>query len=105
MNATTEDGRCNQEEINRRKIEKNAFRLKLFDHCKTSTEKSSTDMFKHYVVLAGHDEVIDNGTATTLRRKFKAHHYKQKVQEIEGLPKITFTEEPFERFRKKRIQF
>ena len=72
LNATIEDGHCNQEEINRRKIEKKAFNLKLLDLCKTRTKKSSPDMFNFYVVLAGHDKLNDAGRATTCRRKFKA---------------------------------
>ena len=35
----------------------------------------------------------------------KPHHYKQKVQKMEGLPKMTFTEKPFDDFRQNKIHF
>ena len=37
--------------------------------------------------------------------KSKLHIYKQKVQEIEGLPKMIFTEKPFDDFRQNKMQF
>ena len=74
------------------------------DLCKTRTKKSSPDMFNYYVVLAGQDMVTDAGRATTCRRKFKAPSL-QKVQKMEGLPKKTFTEKPFDDIRQNKIHF
>ena len=51
---------------------KKAFRIKLLEFCRTRTKKSSPDLFKFYVVLAGHDKATNAGRATTCRRKFKA---------------------------------
>ena len=55
LNATIEDGPCNQAEISRRKIEKKAFRLKQLEICKTRTKKASPNMLHFHVELAGHD--------------------------------------------------
>ena len=42
------------------------------DLCKTRAKKSSPDMFKFFVDLAGHDMVTDAKRAITCRHKFKA---------------------------------
>ena len=84
LKATIEYGLCNQEEINRRKIEKKTFSLKLLEICKTSFKKASPDMFIFYVVLAGHDNVNDAGRSATSRRKFKAPSLETKYTKNEG---------------------
>ena len=58
-------------------------------------------MIDFYVVLAGHNKVSDAGRDTTCMRKFKAPSI-QKVQKMRDLPKMSFTEKPFERFRRKK---
>ena len=40
------------------------FRLKLLELFKTKSKKSSPNMLKFYVVLAGHDMIIDAGRTT-----------------------------------------
>ena len=73
--------------------------------CKTRTKKSSPDVFNFYVVLAGHDMVTDAGRATTCRCKFKALHYKQKVQKTKDIPKTwVLMGRQFEEFRRKKEQ-
>ena len=62
------------------KLKKKAFRIKLLELCKTRAKKSSPDMFKFYVVLAGHDMVTDAGRIPRAGANSKPHHYKQKVQ-------------------------
>ena len=69
--AKTEHEPCSEEEINWSKFEK-AFRIKLIGLCKTRAKKSSPDLFKFYVISAGHDMANDAGRATTCRRNFKA---------------------------------
>ena len=61
LKATIEDWPCNQEEMHRRKFEKETFRLELLEFCKTRTKKSNPDMFSVYVDLAvaRHDMVTD----------------------------------------------
>ena len=51
---------------------KKAFRLKLFEICKTGAKKSSPDMFKFYVVSAGADKVTDAGKANTCSRTIQS---------------------------------
>ena len=51
---------------------KKAFRTKLFELCKTRTKKSNPDLFKFYVMSAGHGMANDDDRATTCRRSFKA---------------------------------
>ena len=76
-----------REKKNEKKLKK-AFRLKLLELCKTRTKKSTRDMFNFFVVLAAHDMVTDADRATTFRCKFKAPHFKQKIQKMNDLPKI-----------------
>ena len=51
---------------------KKAFRIKLFELCKTRTKKSSPDLINFYVISAGLDLANDDDRATTCRRKFQA---------------------------------
>ena len=66
---------------------KKSFRIKLLDFCKTRTKKSSPDQFSFYVISAGHEMAKEAGRATTWRRSFKAHEYKQNVQKMKGILK------------------
>ena len=59
---------------------KKAFRMKLFELCKTTTKQSSPDLFNFYKISAGHDMVNDAGRATTCRRKLKAPWLQTKAQ-------------------------
>ena len=62
-------------------------------------------MFKFYVNLADHDMVTDAGRTTMCRRKFRAHHSKQKVQKMKDLPRTwVLTVKQFEDFRRKKEQ-
>ena len=73
INATNEGGPCNQKELNSTKLKKKTkFRSKQLELCKTRTKKSSPDLFKVYVVLAGHDMITDNDSSTKCRSIFKA---------------------------------
>ena len=49
-----------------------AFRIKLFELCKTRTKKSSPDLINFYVISARHDMAIDAGRATRCRWEIKA---------------------------------
>ena len=69
--AKTEHESCSQGGINWSEIEK-AFRMKLFELCKTRTKKSSPDLFNFNVISAGHGVTNDDDRATTCRRNFKA---------------------------------
>ena len=51
---------------------KEAFRIKLFELCKTRTKKSSPGLFNFYVISARHDMANDAGGASTCKRSFKA---------------------------------
>ena len=76
-------------------------KLKLMELGKTRTKNASLDMFNFYVVLVGRDTAgLPHAGANS-----KPHHYKQKVQKFEGLPKMTFTEKPFDDFRQNKIHF
>ena len=86
LKTTIEDGPCNQEEINRRNVEK-SFRSELLELCKTRTKKSSPDMFIFYVTSIGHDMVTDAGRATSCRCKFRNPLLQTKVQKKMDLPK------------------
>ena len=85
--ATNEDGPCNEEELNSTKLEKKDFRSKLLKLCKTRTKKSSPDLFNFYVLLAGHDMIIDAGRETRCRRKFKAPGLQTEDQKMKDFPK------------------
>ena len=51
---------------------KKAFRIKLLELCKTTSKKSSPDMFNFWVISAGYDMANDAGRATKCKRNFKA---------------------------------
>ena len=80
LKATIDGVLCNQEEINRRKIEKKTFRLKLLEICKTRTMKSSPDMLNFNVVLqvmtksltlADHHVQVPIQSPITFNKKYK----------------------------------
>ena len=64
---------------------KKAFRIKLFELCKTTTKQSSPDLFNFYKISAGHDMVNDAGRATTCRRKLKAPWLQTKGTKMKGI--------------------
>ena len=51
---------------------KKAFRIKLFEPCKTRTKGWSPDLFNFYVISVSHDMANDADRATTCRRKFQS---------------------------------
>ena len=107
LNATIDDGPCNQEEMNWRKIEKSIHvkTVKLLEHCKTRSDKSNPDMLNFYVVLTGHVTVNDAGRATTCRRNFKAPSLQSIVQNMKDVWKTwVLTGKQFEDFRQKRTE-
>ena len=62
-------------------------------------------MFNFYVVLAGDYKVTDAVTDNTCRCKFKAHHYKQKVEKMKDIAKTwVLRGKQFEVFRRKKEQ-
>ena len=66
---------------------KKAFRMKLFELCKTRNKKSSPDLIKFYVISAGHGISM---TMTGLPRAggiSKLRDYKQNVQKMTNLLK------------------
>ena len=75
-----------------------AFRLKLFELCRTRTKKSTRDIFNFFVVLTGHDIV----TATTVTRKFKATLLQTKsTKKEEPSENMGSVENPLEELRRK----
>ena len=81
---------------------KKAFRIKLFELCKTRTKKSNPDLLNFYVISTGHDMVNDAGKLPRAGANSKPHDYKQKVHEMKDLQKKNFTENLFEYFRPKK---
>ena len=79
-----DDGPCNQEEINRRKIEKSIQIKKLLELGKTRTKKASPDMSNFYVVMTDHHKVTDASRATTYRLKLKAPSLQTKSTKTDG---------------------
>ena len=76
-NTTRPEGqKLNMNHVARKKLNeakmKKAFRIKLFEPCKTRTKKPIPDLFNFFVIPAGHDMANDAGRATTWRRNFKA---------------------------------
>ena len=55
---------------------KKAFRIELFDLCKTRTKKSSPGLFNICVMSAGHDMVNRAGMITRAGAISKPHDYK-----------------------------
>ena len=79
--------------------------MKLFELCKTRTTKSSPDLFKFYVISAGHDMANDTGSATTCRRNFKAPWLHTEGKKNEGpSDKRSFNGELFENFKPKKLK-
>ena len=74
-------------------------KLKLLELGKTKTNNASPHMFNFYVVLPG----CDTAGLPRAGANSKPHHYKQNVQKMEGLPKKTFTEKPFDHIRQNKI--
>ena len=89
-----------RKKLNEAKMKK-AFRIKLFELCKTRTKKSSPDLFNFFVISAGHDMVNDAGRATTCRRIFKAPWLQTERTKNEGSSeKMTFNGEQFKIFKR-----
>ena len=81
---------------------KKAFRIKLFELCKTRTKKSNHDLLKFYVISAGHDMANDAGRAATCRRFFKAPRLQTERSRNEGpSEKMSFNGETVWRFQTK----
>ena len=81
---------------------KKAFRIKLFELCKTRAKKSSPDLFNFYVISAGHDMANDPVSATTCRRNFKASWLQTEHTKNEcPSEKLSFNGELFEIFKPK----
>ena len=79
-----------------------AFRIKLSEICKTTTKKSSLDLFNFYVTSAGHDMAKDAGKATKCWRNFKAPWLQTERTRNEGpSEKMSFNVEQFEKFKSK----
>ena len=62
-------------------------------------------MFNFCEVFVGRAMVSDAGRANTCRRKFKAPWLQTKVQKMKDLPKMSFTEKPFDDFRQNKKHF
>ena len=77
----------------------------MLEFCKTRSNKSSPDMFNFYLILPGHDMIIDAGRATTIRRNFKAPWLQTKVQKMQDLSKTwVFTRKVWRFQTKKRTK-
>ena len=62
-------------------------------------------MFNFYVVLAGHNNVSDKGTATMCRLKIKVPSLKTKSTKNEGpFENMSFSKNPFEDFNEKKTK-
>ena len=73
---------------------KKAFRIKLFEFCKTRTKKSSPDLFKFYVTSSGHHMADDAGRATTCGLNFKAPWLQtERTKNEESSEKMSFNAE------------
>ena len=82
---------------------KKAFRMKLFELCKTRTKKSSPDLFKFYLKTAGHGMTLDDDRATTCRRNFKAPWLQTERTKNEGpSEKMSFNGETVWSFKPKK---
>ena len=90
--------------INEAKLKK-AFRIKLFEFCKTRTMKSSPDLFNFQVISAGYDMANDAGRATTCRCNFKAPWLQtERTKTEEPSEKMSFNWETGWRFQTKKNQ-
>ena len=82
---------------------KKAFRIKLFELCKTRTKKSRPELFNFYVISVSHDMANDAGRATTCRRNFKAPWLQTERTKNDGPPeKMSFNGEQSENFKPKK---
>ena len=105
--TTTPHGRkLNMNHVTRKKLTgaklKKAFRMKLFEICKTRTKKSSPDLFNFYLISLGHDMANDASRATTCRRNLKAPWLQTERTIYEGpSEKTKFNGEQFEVFKSK----
>ena len=82
---------------------KKAFRIKLFELCKTRTKKSSPDPINFYVISARHDMAIDAGRATRCKWQFKAPWLQtERTKNEEPSEKLSFNGEQFEIFKPKK---
>ena len=104
--------KLNMNQVARKKLTgaklKKAFGIKLFELCRTRTKKSSPDLFKFYVVSAGHGMVNDHDRATTCRCNFKAPWLHTERTKIEGPSenekKNSFNGETVWRFQTKKFK-
>ena len=84
---------------------KKAFRIKLFELCKTRTKKSSPDLINFYVISARHDMAIDAGRATRCKWQFKAPWLQtERTKNEEPSEKLSFNGEQFEIFKPKKTR-
>ena len=107
-NRTTRPGRqkLNMNHVARKKLTeaklKEAFRIKLFELCKTRSKKSSPGLFNFYVISARRDMANDAGGASTCKRSFKAPWLQTERTKNEGpSEKTSFNGEQFEVFKPK----
>ena len=84
---------------------KKAFRIKLLELCKTTSKKSSPDMFNFWVISAGYDMANDAGRATKCKRNFKAPWLQTERTKNEGSSeKMSFNAETVWKFQTKKNQ-
>ena len=82
---------------------KKVFRSELLELCKTRTKKSSPNMLKFYVILAGYDMITHAGRATNCRQKFKAARLPTKFTKNAGPSgNMCFNEKTLWRFQTKK---
>ena len=82
-----------------------AFRIKLFELCKTKIKKSSPDLFNFYVISDGHGMTNDDDRASTCRRNFKAPWLQTERTKNEGpSEKLSFNGETVWRFQTKKFK-
>ena len=101
--------KLNMNHVSRKKLTeanlKKAFRMELFELCKTRTMKSSRDLFNFYIISAGHDMANDDDRATLCRCNFKATWLQRECIKIEGhSEKISFNGETVWRFQTKNFK-
>ena len=101
--------KLNMKHVARKKLTaaklKRAFRIKLFELCKTRTKKSSPDLINFYVISAGHDLANDAGRATTCRCIFKAPWLQtERTKKAGPSEKMSFNGETVWRFQTKRFK-
>ena len=93
-----------EKKLNEAKLKK-AFRIKLFEICKTRTKKSSPDLFNFYVISAGLDMASDTGRVTTCWRNFKAPWLQTERTKSEGSSeKMSFNAETVLKFQTEKTK-